>query len=387
MDNNYYAKGFMYYINGFGCKIKAYVKNSNLTIRSERADYEAPILKLITTKAGSAALNIRTLGKILDSIPDSDVRKALNLTDGPRAKKNTIDIIDSLSLPSRPIENHNRFTGYRNSEDFYNESLTLDLHKIPFVNKSIIDDIQIIVDHRERDELYHLFNNSIIPSENVFLDTLEMGDIKVIHLESLNELIIERKKITDLKRSIISNHAHDQMARYTEYIDEKAENGIHIKFVWMIESENEGRLTIFNALDTIQQMEGWVNFTIAIEDQFMHGTFSPRHTAYSTLKMCQGFFEREIVNKVKVQRANIINKHRVMQRTDEGDKGVYRSKNNLKTQLMFLHGVKTNVAEEFSLLGKSYRDIINMSKEEIAKVKGVGPKSVDVIYDTFNLTE
>jgi len=257
----------------------------------------------------------------------------------------------------------------------------LDLSTIKFKRASTLSDIQVSVDHREPPALISALKTSKIPDLNIKSLSQEC-DVKIVSCSSSDELIIERKTVSDLNQSVISNHAHSQSERYFEYMAEKAERGIHVRVLWVIEGEPAAGVLPNYALNGLPQLTGFINYLSMINDQFCVFTYDINHTAYTVVKMIQGYFERTLQQPVSIGKTAQVKR----QRKDTLDSsGASRSGLNLRSQLLFIDGMTNPIANELSLLGKSFREIVCMSQDELLLIKNVGTKRAERIHAAFNV--
>jgi ERCC4-type nuclease len=386
MNHNYHQPAFLYYLNNLGPVIKVKVVNGRVKIYSSDTSVVKPLTDLIESYATGVELSIKALGLLLNKISQSEALLCLGKGDvvvprksGRKVNIDNIEIFPSKSMPSVPIT-----VGATSLNRLYKESLNLDLTRIPFVDKFLPDDLTVIVDTSEPIELYELFQQSVFPSDNVFRDRLPIGDIKVISSDTLDELIIERKSISDLKSGILNEHCHDQVERYADYVRDKAADGITVKLYWIFESEENGNKGMFNCLQKIENMEGWFGYSFGISDQPIHQTFSLRHTCYSICKMSQCYFERELFYKLKSanHKANRKKSNRAILTREREHSGVFRREDNL-AGLIAATGVPVNVSVELASIGKQFNEVTLMSRDELMAVKGVGAKIADQILGIF----
>src|SRR5690606_5615407 len=116
------------------------------------------------------------------------------------------------------------------------------------------------------------------------------------HLDTRDHVIIERKTITDFYSSITSSDLrfHDQAERLESYRARHAAQGIRVLIIWMIEGDEQGSRMLYNVLPEPKQMDGVINYLLAILDQKIISTYNLHHLASMTLKVAQGFFEKEL---------------------------------------------------------------------------------------------
>jgi len=152
-----------------------------------------------------------------------------------------------------------------------------DITKIKFKSKTVKNAITVI-DTKEPEPLQNLLFDSPIP--NPGLGTLEVGDILIKKIDDTAEMIIERKTVHDLYNSITSDysHAHSQVERMYAYQQAKLEQGVYVKVVWLVEGMNDGATGLYHSLPEPKQVDGWVNYLVAISDQYLVTSFNVEHT-------------------------------------------------------------------------------------------------------------
>lgn len=371
MKFNFWEKGKRFYLNGIGVKTSVGIRHGKVNVSSSNKVIEAPLKSMIESHL-NGSMTIASLEKVLVSLSDAEVKREVGLSCHSGRKVN-IDDIDLFASVGSHLEEKPQHPLFSHAE-------TLAPSTIKFRSRDTADNIQIIVDHREPEGLVSALRESCIPPENIIVGSQDM-DVRIVSMDSLDELIIERKTVADLNQSVQSNHAHDQSERYYDYMLEKAEAGVHVRILWIIEGDPVTGTLPNQALNGLPQLDGWNNYMMMINDQFFHYTYCTRHTAYSIIKMAQGFFERTLAQRVSVGKTARIK----AQRRETRDSGATRSGMNLKSQLMFLDGMTTNVADELSKLGKSFREILAMNKQELLEIKGVGATRANRLLDAFNM--
>jgi len=243
----------------------------------------------------------------------------------------------------------------------------------------------VIVDSREPRALFEKMCECQI--DNVQYATLPLGDIVIGDTRNNDILLVERKTITDLSASIKSNHAHDQAERYFDEKNRMAKLGYRMKVMWLIEGEMSGDRMLYNALEKAVQMDGWINYIDVIANQNTCQSYNLNHSCYLLAKFAQGFIEQELTNKVQSGNPLINRSHKVeiLNATiEDSDHGVTRAVNGLDAILSYIPSIKRNVATELSKLGLALNEVTQMSVEDLLKVKGVGKKSAQEIFDDFN---
>ena len=381
MNANIYekCKPARVYLNQVGNKTFVHYKSGSVEVQSDD-------LKLISVvdehinKHGLHKAKIKNVNSLLSFIESI-----------PELTSNVIQITPHKPRQSRHNNRYNntdKFAELENNKSVAEISLETknqDLSTIKF-KQHTIDNAYMLVDSREPLALQTMLYNCQIQS----VDTaqLPLGDIVIGFKDESVELIIERKTINDGAYGITnsSHHSHDQIERLYQYVQEKAEQGIHVKVIWIF--ENQGDRTLYNMLPQARQTDGWVNLSLAISDQYIATSYNLVHTAYLICKFAQGFLERKLTYPVKVNGSRIDtakpHKLRKVLAGDTADRGISRAQASIAATLSGMPSIPANVAKELALTGKCLREIFSMSHEELQNVKGVGAKLGVAIYSTFN---
>lgn len=380
MKFNYFKPGFMFYLNGLGCgqtsvalrNGKIIVKNSNESVVSKLQDW-------ISEQLGGVAPTVQALDSLFTKASDSEVKKLIKSS----------DVIDSVDLSNLTKLNHNKAGkswGNKSTRDLFSESLRLSPASIKFCRKSTPENLTVYVDFpREPEKLITALRESPIPSENV-IPKVSPFDIQVIEQETGNELLVERKTVTDLNAAIKTGRVHEQVEKYFEYAYEASLEGKTVRVLWVIEGEPEKGLSPLMGLDGLPQIIGLINYQIMISDQFVYFTHSTQETAYAVIKFAQGFFERKLQKKVVAgkydnRKAIGITNADASLREDSGS---YRKATGLTAQLMYIDGVTTKTATSLAATGKSFSEIVQFSIDDLIAVHGIGRKSAERIFSSFN---
>lgn len=353
------------YLSQIGSKSYLQLSQGKLKIQSDDKSL-VPLIKSHLELHGidqSDILNNNDILSFVKSIPEMD---------GGRASK-----------PS-----YGKFDNLVNDKGIRELSLETSQQKLETIKfkASTIKNGYVIVDHREPLALQTMMFNCQIDSVDVA--QLPFGDVLIGNKDGDCELIIERKTIKDANFGITdeNHHAHDQIERYYQYIQEKAEVGVHVKVIWIFENEEER--TLYNALNAPRQMDGWLNLSIAISDQYVANTYNLVHTGYLITKFAQGFLERTLTNAIRVggKRIDKPKPHKLRKNIaiDKTDRGISRAEASIAATLSLMPNIPSNVAKEMANTGRSINQITSMSYEEIKALKGVGDKRAKEIYSTFN---
>lgn len=355
------------YFNNIAEKTFIHIVSGKLVVRSEKESLVSVVHEhfLKNNIDISSIGDINRVYEMIKSIPEIDGQKS-------KARRSFANKYDGL-------------TNNKDISDLWSETSEQDLSTIKF-KASTIKNGYILVDHREPLSLQTMMYNCQIDSVDVA--QLPLGDIVVGFKDQSCELIIERKRIKDANYGITNenHHAHDQIERYYQYVQEKAEQGIHVKVIWIFENEDER--TLYNSLNLAKQVDGWVNLSIAISDQYIATSFNLVHTAYLVTKFAQGFLERKLTYPVKVngQRIDKEKPHKLRKAivVDKEDRGILRASASIAATLALMPGIPTNIAKELASTNMSINQITSMTFEQIKAIKGVGDKRANEIFSMFN---
>lgn len=285
----------------------------------------------------------------------------------------------------------NNFEGNtKTSADMHLEALDLNIESAPFRADTLKNCI-IEIDTREPVELLSLFKESKFNPESVKLTSLELGDIRFTNTKTGDVLLIERKTVQDFQNSIYSSHAHNQAERYFNEVQNLQRHGKRMKVMWIIESQNDGARVLYNTLPKVQNVDGMISYLSAMLDQPVSNSFNMRHTVYQALKFAQCFFEQQLFYKLQTQSplANRSGAERLAiratpQESKDNDHGVTRAENNVASMLAYIPSIRLNVAKELAKTGKSYKEIVCMTIDELLAIKGIGEQSAKQIHSDFN---
>ena len=127
-----------------------------------------------------------------------------------------------------------------------------------------------------------------------------------------------------------------------------------------------------------------------INDQSVHQTWSMKHTVYVANKYIQGFFEQKLAYPVKTGNPNIMRskQERINAKSTSVkniESGVVRhTSSDLAQMLSYIPAINTKVARNLASTGKSFAEILQMNVDELQKIHGIGDKTAELIYSTFN---
>ena len=273
------------------------------------------------------------------------------------------------------------------------ESSLLDIGSAPFRNDSI-KNLKIVVSSNEPPALFDLLCKSKIP--DVQRTHLEVADIFIVDKRTGDALMIERKTITDLYQSVTQQaHAHDQCERMSVFVNNFRKDGKRARAAWIVESLPTGPHLMYESLDLIQSVDGLINYFDMINDQSVYQSFSMNHTAYLIAKLAQGFFEQKLYYSVKTSNplVNRSKKERLASKDEtsiptDKDSGVTRhSSSDLQDMLSYLPGINKTGAANLAATGLSFVEIMNLSKQELSEIKGIGPKGLESLWQAIHASK
>ena len=282
--------------------------------------------------------------------------------------------------------------GPKSIEALISESKLLELEKAPF-KSSTIKNVSVVVSSNEPPKLLHLLQRTKLL--NVTSGHLNEGDICATDNVTGDTLIIERKTVQDLYQSVINDlHSHDQCERMFEYVQARKREGKRSRAIWLVEAQEDGKQLIDNALPDIRQVTGLINYFDMIADQSVIQSYSIEMSAYITAKFIQGFFEQKLYYPAKTTnaRVNLSTKARLQCKAPDAlnngeGSGVQRhTARDLVNILSYIPSINTKVAKELAATGKSFKEIVSMSLDQIKQVNGVGEKTAIKIFEDFNVS-
>jgi ERCC4-type nuclease len=314
---------------------------------------------------------------------------------GRKSKKNINDLIDNVDLSESCSTSDNSFIpAYRKLSPSELSQATNNFKiKNTQILKKTLNNLVFEVDHREPSDIADTLR---LAGANVQIGELaERADFRVTMLnDDSREMIFERKVITDLGSSIISDdaHAHDQAERYSIYREKRQNEGCHVGVYWITENQNNGKMSLYNALELTQMMDGWLNYIQSINEQQHIQSLNTYHTACLIFKHAQGFFERELrkpvtiglkkkrIDRTKDQRQNIVHQKNV-------DHGVTRPSQGVSGMLAALPGISSKVAKSLASTGKNMPQIMLMSLDEMILLDGIGKITATHMINLFTCTD
>jgi len=323
------------------------------------------------------------------------------------------DLVDALlSLPgnhtrhsafpkkafAKPQQTYNSLTSpissaidTRTPEDISNQTYAFSIESAPFKAKTI-KSCRILVDTREPDSVFEKLAVGKIAVER---QTLEVGDLMLVSADTKDHLIVERKTITDFYGAIVGDQhrAHSQAERLSLYQQRHAAQGIKVQVVWIIEGELNGRRTLYNTLPQSNQMDGMVNYLVAILGQHVVLAYNTHHLCYLTSKFVQGFFEQELYYPVRTATGSQIDLKKserqaaiINMNAEDNNHGVsIPGRENLFHVLTAFNSINSRIANSLIESGLVLQDIISLSETELAAFKGIGKATAQKIYKDFRM--
>ena len=271
------------------------------------------------------------------------------------------------SRSSRP-QTKSDYANVLSPQALHQQALELKLDSIKFLQPK--SRYTVTLDTREPSELSQIFSTSGIQLRN---EALSCGDIRISNAHSSDELIIERKTVSDLYSSIVSNHAHRQAESLCEYQSQRASQGFRTQIYWLIEGEEQGSRMLYNSFEKMVQTDGVINYFSAILGQGVLQTFNMQHTSYLALKLAQGFHEQELVYKVNEKA------RKTTSTPSTNYHGVRGDKNVLLKILMAIPSIREPVAHQIIAKGHKMADVLQYTKSQWLSFDGVGTTTADKI--------
>lgn len=227
------------------------------------------------------------------------------------------------------------------------------------------------IDTREPKEIMELLEQIKIKSCERM--PLEIGDVHIGDMVSDDLLIIERKTVSDLYNSTVSTHLHDQAERLSEYRAKR--KGLRTMIVWIVEGEQNGNRTLYNAFAQTKQTDGVVNFLSAIHNHHILSAYNQHHFAYLVAKLAQGFLEGRLFYTLgDAKRVH----------SDAYDES-NATNHTMAKMLQAIPGVNATVAKSIIDNGYSLSELSRLTISELKKLNGVGDKNAQRIYNSLNM--
>jgi ERCC4-type nuclease len=376
------------YVEGFdGLSIGLNIKAKHLTISKKSSSESVSVIKFLESK--DIFLNkYNTLSKLVDELDKLDLITKPRFNKKNKSKEVNVGKVE-IALPRNSYIPEYR---KRSLPELSAEASKFDLNKIKFLKKTL-DQLLIEVDHREPD---YILNTLKETGATVERKTLPEGDFRITLLnDDSREILCERKNCTDLSNSIMDQvnfRGHDQAERYSLYRKRRQSEGCYVGVFWILEYEDNATKTPFSCLPTTAGFDGWLNYLQAINGHQVIHSLNQHHTATLLLRISQGFFEKELRNKV----VKGLSKERIDKTRSEREEiydqfnentGVTRPEQGLIGMLAALPGINTKVATSLTETGKSFSEISLLSVEDMVSLNGIGRKTAIHIRTLFHNTK
>ncbi|MBT42058.1 MAG: hypothetical protein CMF12_05995 [Idiomarina sp.] len=267
------------------------------------------------------------------------------------------------------------------------------IEKTPFTKRSL-KELLITIDSREPAIVHDVFSTSPL---NIERNGLPVGDICVSSNANDDQLIFERKTVSDLYSSVINTHMHSQAERLFEW--QQSHNG-RSRVIWLIEGElqSDGARGLYNALPQPKQVDGLINYWIGVLGQYVIQSYTPKHSAYLIHKVAQGFFEHQLPYPVKSNNGNRVDvparARQAKPTSTDSDvsngttvkHGVSISGRDTLFQVLCAYpSINSRVAAALMALDKPLHAILSMPEEELLELEGVGKKTAAAMAKDFAL--
>ena len=162
---------------------------------------------------------------------------------------------------------------------------------------------------------------------------------------------------------------------------------------WLIiESDSQ---SLYDVLPETKQMDGMLNYLSAILGQYVFHVFNDQHGAYMANKLVQGLNELKLTYPVKNetgQRVDIPKKAMNIAAAvaESGGDAAAHNVNTAKTnQLLYtltsFSSVNMKVAKSLESTGKTLREIMAMTEDELVKIDGIGKTLAKKITAEFSI--
>lgn len=278
----------------------------------------------------------------------------------------------------------------RSSEAISDDSYSYSISSAPFKSSSI-SSCRIVVDTREPESLFLKLSEGRISIER---QTLEVGDIKLVSIETKDHIIIERKTVTDFYSSITEpdHRAHSQAERLFDYQQACAAEGIRVTVIWLIEGEHNGKRMLYNCLPKSNQMDGMINYLVAILGQHVMQAFNLHHLCYLVTKLLQGYFEQELYYPVRSSTGAQIDRKKMERKaTQISSLGIQHHGATIPGRPSLFHiltsfpNIDSRIAIALIDSGLVLREIMCLTKDQLIKFNGIGKVLAEKIEQDFNM--
>lgn len=240
------------------------------------------------------------------------------------------------------------------------EASKLDLSRVRFKASVTIE-----VDHRETKLMTTLLQEH--PEVTILRAHLDVADYRIKDAEG-NELLVERKRCTysgqqktDFENEVQSGARLFEQSERLKFIAANSDHQI-IPILLL-----EGDVHTNSGSMLVQQIDGALSFLAAVHKLSIWSTHSARHSAYTLLKLASHF--------------------------QEGTYALPKSNHGPKPKVLFdqklhllesLPGVSSVIAEALLAEFGSVAKVMQATEQQLAKVKGVGPKTSRSIFRVIN---
>lgn len=257
-------------------------------------------------------------------------------------------------LPDHDIVNRKQSDEYKSNRKRQIEAGRLDLTRIQFPGKT-----RIAISSNESELIRSLISTH--PDVSVRREDLDVADFKIVDDEG-NTLLIERQRctndgvMTDFERSLKTKGRLFEKADKLSFIADNSDQQI-VPVLIMEGSvyENSGGLLI-------QQIDGAIAFLASSQRISVLNTVNASHSAHVILKLAAAF----VAGGIKHEKAS-----------RQKPKMLFDQKINI---LRAIPGVDTQTAETLLKQFGSIKGLAVATHEELATVKGIGPKrATDII--------
>ena len=280
----------------------------------------------------------------------------------------------------------------RPPETLAEQAYNFTIDSAPF-KASTIKNCSIGIDTREPESVFSKFSEGRIEA---IRETLSIGDIILRSAATRDHVVIERKTVSDFYNAITGeqHRGHSQAERLYQYQQELAQEGVRVLVVWMIEAELGGKRSLYNTLPKTNQMDGMINYLVAILGQHVVQAFNLHHLCYLSMKFLQGFFEQELYYPVRTATgAQIDLKKEARQQAKanmvaagNSNHGVsIPGRSNLFHVLTAFPHIDSRIANSLIESGLVLQDIIRLSENELSQFLGIGKVKARKIYSDFQM--
>ena len=176
-----------------------------------------------------------------------------------------------------------------------------------------------------------------------------------------------------------------------------ASEGVSLQVIWIVEGEEASDGTIrglYNLLPQVKQVDGWMNYLIAVCGQYVVPTFNTNHTCYMIAKLAQGWVEKSLYYPVKVgnvrvdksrrERTAMTGEFKAPVKAERSHRGVIRADDGLIGMLGIMPCINRKIAENLAKTGRTFVEIVSMTEAELKEIDGIGDKTAKNIRQMFD---